>query len=152
MVARAAAVHPDHGFYGLTPRALRQDPNAALIALLQATMTAVLAVLPERAAERVIAAAGRSRLSSLPVRGSTWQSIVRGRPSEVDYLNGEIVRLGRRLGLPTPCNGHVVDVVHAVERSHNFRRVEELLPPGASVRADTAPVGGAGGPGEQRHG
>ena len=115
-------------------------------------MTAVLTVLPERAAERVIAAAGRSRLSSLPVRGSTWQSIVRGRPSEVDYLNGEIVRLGRRLGLPTPCNGHVVDVVHAVERSHNFRRVEELLPPGASVRADTAPVGGAGGPGEQRHG
>ena len=114
-----------------------------LIALLQATMTAVLAVLPEGAAERVIAASGRSRLSRLPIRGSTWQSIVRGRPSEVDYLNGEIVRLGRRLGLPTPCNSHVVDVVHAVERSHNFWRVEELLPPGASERAGAARVGGA---------
>ena len=144
MVARAAGVRLDHGLYGLTPRALRQAPHAALIALLQATMTAVLAVLPEQAAERVIAAAGRSRLSSLPVRGSTWQSIVRGRPSEVDYLNGEIVRLGRRLGLPTPFNSHVVDVVHEVERSHKFWRVEELLPPGASQRAGAAPVGGAG--------
>jgi hypothetical protein len=140
VVARAAGVRLDHGLYGLTPRALRQDPNAALIALLHATMTAVLAVLPERAAERVITAAGRSRLGGLPVRGSTWQSIVRGRPSEVDYLNGEIVRLGRRLGLPTPFNSHVVDVVHAVERSYTFRRVEELLPPGVSRRAGAAPA------------
>jgi hypothetical protein len=139
-VAHAAGVRLDHGLYGLTPRALRQDPNAALIALLQATMTAMLALLPERAAERVIAAAGRSRLGNLPVRGSTWQSIVRGRPSEIDYLNGEIVRRGRRLGIPTPFNSHIVDVVHEVERSHTFRRVEELLPPGASQRADAAPA------------
>ena len=140
LVARAAGVRLDHGLYGLTPRALRQDPNAALIALLHATMTAVLAVLPEQAAERVIAAAGRSRLGSLPVRGSTWQSIVRGRPSEVDYLNGEIVRLGRRLSIPTPYNSHAVDVVHAVERSHTLWRVEELLPPGVSWRAGAAPA------------
>src|SRR5919198_5028836 len=139
LVARAAGVRLDHGLYGLTPLALRQDPNAALIALLHATMTAVLAVLPEQAAERVIAAAGRSRLGSLPVRGSTWQSILRGRPSEVDYLNGEIVRLGQRLGIPTPFNSHIVDVVHAVERSHTFWRVEELLPPGVSRRAGAAP-------------
>jgi 2-dehydropantoate 2-reductase len=139
IVARAAGVRLDHGLYGLTPRALRQDPNAALIALLHATMTTVLATLPERAAERVIAAAGRSRLSSLPVRGSTWQSIARGRPSEVDYLNGEIVRLGRRLGIPTPFNSHIVVVVHAVERSHTFWRVEDLLPPSVSQRAGAAP-------------
>jgi 2-dehydropantoate 2-reductase len=140
MVARAAGVRLDHGLYGLTPRALRQDPNAALIALLQATMTAMLAVLPERAAERVLAAAGRSRLGSLPVRGSTWQSVVRGRPSEVDYLNGEIVRLGRRLGLPTPFNSYVVDAVHAVERSRHFWQLEELLPPAVSRRTGAAPA------------
>jgi 2-dehydropantoate 2-reductase len=138
MVARAAGIGLDHGLYGLSPRALRQDPNAALIALLQATMAAVLPVLPERVAEKVIATAGRSRLGSLAVRGSTWQSIARGRPSEIDYLNGEIVRLGRRLGLPTPWNSHVVDVVHEVERAHTFRRIEELLPPAASPRAAPA--------------
>ena len=34
--------------------------------------------------------------------GSTWQSLARGLPVEVDYLNGEIVLLGRLHGVPTP--------------------------------------------------
>lgn len=37
-------------------------------------------------------------------RRSTWQSFARGAGSEVDYLNGEIVLLGRRHGIPTPVN------------------------------------------------
>ena len=37
--------------------------------------------------------------------GSTWQSVVRGSASlETDYLNGEIVLLGRLVGVPTPVN------------------------------------------------
>lgn len=37
--------------------------------------------------------------------GSTWQSLVRGTGRvETDYLNGEIVLLGRRHGVPTPVN------------------------------------------------
>jgi 2-dehydropantoate 2-reductase len=37
--------------------------------------------------------------------GSGWQSVVRGAGSiETDYLNGEIVLMGRRLGVPTPLN------------------------------------------------
>ncbi len=37
--------------------------------------------------------------------GSTWQSLVRGHPAtEVDWLNGEIVLLGRLHGIPTPVN------------------------------------------------
>jgi 2-dehydropantoate 2-reductase len=54
------------------------------------------------------------RESALPVRtiggrerqgGSTWQSLARHAPStEVDYLNGEIVWLGRLHGVPTPVN------------------------------------------------
>ena len=36
---------------------------------------------------------------------STWQSLARGQGSvEVDYLNGEIVLLGRQYGVPTPVN------------------------------------------------
>ncbi len=35
---------------------------------------------------------------------STWQSFVRGTSSEVDYLNGEVVRLGRLHGVPVPLN------------------------------------------------
>jgi len=37
--------------------------------------------------------------------GSTWQSLMRGTGDvETDYLNGEIVRLGREHGIPTPHN------------------------------------------------
>lgn len=37
--------------------------------------------------------------------GSTWQSVVRGTGNvESDYLNGEIVLLGRLHGVPTPAN------------------------------------------------
>jgi 2-dehydropantoate 2-reductase len=37
--------------------------------------------------------------------GSTWQSFTRGTPAiETDYLNGEIVLLGRLHGIPTPVN------------------------------------------------
>jgi 2-dehydropantoate 2-reductase len=37
--------------------------------------------------------------------GSTWQSLGRGvRTIETDYLNGEIVLLGRMHGIPTPAN------------------------------------------------
>jgi 2-dehydropantoate 2-reductase len=37
--------------------------------------------------------------------GSSWQSLENGRPdNEVDFLNGEIVQLGRLHGVPTPAN------------------------------------------------
>jgi 2-dehydropantoate 2-reductase len=37
--------------------------------------------------------------------GSTWQSLARGTgETEADYLNGEIVLLGRVHGVPTPVN------------------------------------------------
>jgi 2-dehydropantoate 2-reductase len=39
-----------------------------------------------------------------PMGGSTWQSITRGTRSEIDYLAGEIVLLGRLYGVPTPVN------------------------------------------------
>ncbi len=40
-----------------------------------------------------------------PHRGSSsWQSLARGGTAEADYLNGEIVLLGRLVGFPTPVN------------------------------------------------
>ncbi|MFK3665740.1 ketopantoate reductase family protein [Ochrobactrum teleogrylli] len=42
-----------------------------------------------------------------PGQQSTWQSFVRGVPNEVDYLNGEIVQLGRIHNVETPYNSAV---------------------------------------------
>jgi 2-dehydropantoate 2-reductase len=51
----------------------------------------------------------RMTLGEIPGRvrggGSSWQSLQRGTGNiEADYLNGEIVLLGRMHGVPTPVN------------------------------------------------
>jgi 2-dehydropantoate 2-reductase len=46
--------------------------------------------------------------------GSLWQSVTRGRPTEVDYLSGEIVRLARLAGLTAPANELMQRLTHSV--------------------------------------
>lgn len=46
--------------------------------------------------------------------GSTWQSLMRGGSVEVDYLNGEIVALGKGLGIATPANRTVQRICSAM--------------------------------------
>lgn len=141
-VARAAGAHLDHGLYGLSPAALRRDPNASLVALLQSTMTVLVSAAPEALGVRVLGAASRSRLNSIAVRGSTFQSIQRGKTSEIEHLNGYVARVGRQLGVPTPYNARVVEVVHDVERSHSFRGIDNLIPSGDSGQTHATVVGG----------
>lgn len=49
--------------------------------------------------------------------GSTWQSLARGAGVETDYLNGEIVRLGRLHGVATPVNEWLQRAVRSVAAS-----------------------------------
>jgi 2-dehydropantoate 2-reductase len=49
------------------------------------------------------------------LRSSMLYALERGRPPEIDFLNGEIVRRGAALGVPTPVNAALVDAVRAVE-------------------------------------
>jgi len=49
-------------------------------------------------------------------RSSMWEDLRRGRRTEVDLLNGEIVALGERTGVATPVNRAIVDLVHAAGR------------------------------------
>ena len=51
---------------------------------------------------------------------STLQSLQRGKPTEIDYLNGEIVRLGEKMNIPTPYNSKVVELIHEVEKTRQF--------------------------------
>jgi 2-dehydropantoate 2-reductase len=45
-------------------------------------------------------------------RPSIWQDIILKRgQTEIDFLNGEIINLGRQLNLPTPYNSFIVDVL-----------------------------------------
>ncbi len=47
---------------------------------------------------------------------SMLQDLRRGRVTEIESLNGAIVRLGREVGVPTPVNALVARLVHAKER------------------------------------
>ena len=127
-VARAQGAQLDHGLYGLSPRVARENPNAALVALLQGLTPALLTSLPRPLAEQALWLVARSRLGRLPVRGSTWQSIARGKTTEIEYLNGEICRRGHALGVPTPVNDRVTLAVRQVEATGAFVALEALLP------------------------
>jgi len=59
----------------------------------------------------------RHPAASDPSAGSTWQSLARRTGSiETDYLNGEIVLLGRLFGVPTPINAHLQRLTAEVAR------------------------------------
>jgi 2-dehydropantoate 2-reductase len=58
---------------------------------------------------------GRENLSSL------LQDVMKRRRTEIEYLNGEVVRRGAELGIPTPANALVVDLVQRLERGELAR-------------------------------
>jgi len=58
---------------------------------------------------------------------STLQSFQRGSSSELDYLNGEIVMLGERIGRPTPYNQGLLEAGRRVFDTHRHMTAEELL-------------------------
>ena len=49
-------------------------------------------------------------------RSSMWADLVQGRKTEVDQLNGEIVRLAESINEDAPLNRRIVEIVHAAER------------------------------------
>ena len=67
-----------------------------------------------------------SFFGQLPMLGSTFQSIKRRKSTEIDYLNGEIVNLGKKRNIPTPANSLMVELVHQVETTGKFLTVDEL--------------------------
>jgi len=108
--------------------ALAQRPYADL-----ARLDEVRALQAEVVAEvvRVAAAAGVRRsladsmqavagtAAAMPAQlSSTAQDMARRKPSEIDHLNGSVVRRGRELGLPTPANQALLALVKLVESGY----------------------------------
>jgi 2-dehydropantoate 2-reductase len=51
-------------------------------------------------------------------KSSTAQDMARSKPSEIDHLNGFIVRRGQELGVATPVNQALFALVKLVESTH----------------------------------
>ncbi|MCU0235616.1 MAG: 2-dehydropantoate 2-reductase [Acidobacteria bacterium] len=46
---------------------------------------------------------------------SMLQDFRRGRPTEIDFINGAIAAAGKKHGIPTPANEYLVALIHALE-------------------------------------
>jgi 2-dehydropantoate 2-reductase len=89
-------------------------------------LTKLVNRMPLSIAGRIAAAKVRQLSTEWPLWGSTLQSIQRGSPTEIDFLNGEIVELGKHYGQATPLNAKIVELVHQVERTGQFLSAEEI--------------------------
>lgn len=67
-----------------------------------------------------------SRLMKLneTARGSIWQSLNRGKPTEIDYINGEIVNLAKKHNLEAPINKKLVELVKQAEKTKKKKSYE----------------------------
>ena len=70
------------------------------------------------------------------------QDVTKGRPTEIDYMNGHVVAQGRRSGVPTPVSAAVVDVMHEVDSGTRKPAPENI---GRRAQARRR-LGGVGGP------
>ncbi|OAJ56797.1 2-dehydropantoate 2-reductase [Paraburkholderia ginsengiterrae] len=61
---------------------------------------------------------GRAMLTIDPLaRSSMSDDMAAGRPTEINWINGEVVRLAQRLGQPAPVNERLCELVRQAERS-----------------------------------
>jgi 2-dehydropantoate 2-reductase len=85
---------------------------------------------------RVICFGARRKFERKPIVFSLRQDLERGKPTEVEYINGEIMRLAATVGKSAPMNVEVVRMVHELEqrgagsfftRDEVIRRFERVL-------------------------
>ena len=69
----------------------------------------------------------RARMGSVPNLGSTLQSVTRGQRTEVDHLNGVVVREAAAAGVPAPVNSRLTSLVHEVEERGTFLSPDDVL-------------------------
>ena len=91
------------GAAGITPVRLKLPPK--LIPTLLRVPDAVFRVL-----------AGRMLAIDPLARSSMWEDFEAGRATEIDWLNGEVVRLAQSLGRSAPVNGRLVALVLEAEK------------------------------------
>ncbi len=60
------------------------------------------------------------------VKSVTWQDFELGRPTEVDYVTGEIVRKGEAAGVPVPVDGAAYRMLKEIERGERRIGPENL--------------------------
>jgi len=85
-----------------------------------------LTLMPLEAAAPIFSGIMTS-LSKEPLYGSILQSIQRGKPSEIDFINGEISNQAKLHNIDSKLNACVTELVHQVEHTKKFMTHEQVL-------------------------
>src|SRR5215470_4670453 len=59
-------------------------------------------------------------------KASMAQDVHKGRPTEIDYMNGHVVAKGKEKGVPTPISAATVEVMHEVENGTRKPAAENI--------------------------
>jgi 2-dehydropantoate 2-reductase len=115
------------GITGLTYGQLYDEPvlKATALAAIEEAMAAATAAGVKLSITKakdawMMAAEGLS--SSF--KTSMLQSLEKGSVTEIDFINGAVVRWGQRLGVPTPVNSTLVACIKGIERAMTDRQKE----------------------------
>jgi 2-dehydropantoate 2-reductase len=100
--------------------------------------------LPDAVFSRV---AGRVVAIDPSARSSMWSDLEARRPTEIDYINGEIVALAERLGTHAPVNAKLVELIRIAEaggkRDYTARQLLQALHSITANAPATAPTSSA---------
>ncbi len=149
-----AVVNPVSALSGLTCRELLDDPD--LQAFMRDLCLEIVEVMKARGVpiineEDPYEPVLDSQRALGKNRPSMWQDLVRSFRTEIDTINGAVVREAERLGLPAPLNTGLVRFIHSRERQKFLRKQEVAATLRAAARAahESSPpqsrVGAAGG-------
>jgi len=95
-----------------------RDVVANVVAECIAVARASGVAIPDDLQDKVLALPG-----AMPSqKSSTAQDLARGKPGEIDFLNGTVARRGAELGVPTPTNLTLQVAVKLIEASRNIGR------------------------------
>jgi len=62
------------------------------------------------------------KISSYANFSSMYQDVMKGKKTEIDFLNGKVVELGRKHSIPTPMNETLVCLIRFMEEKHGISR------------------------------
>ena len=139
-----AVVNPVSALTGLTCRELLDDPD--LQSFMRDLCLEIIEVMKARGVPIVneddpYAPVINSQKALGKNRPSMWQDLARSCRTEVDAINGAVVREAERLGLDAPHNRGLTRFIHSREHQ-KFLRKQEVADMLRAVAANTAPAGG----------
>ena len=105
---------------GLTQQAYGRMADLPAIVDLQRSVVREVVAVARAAGQTIDLDASMAAMSAIATampgqRSSTAQDMARGRPTEIDHLNGFVVRRGAELGVPTPINQALHALVKLVD-------------------------------------